>query len=81
MEHRQQVARALSFPLVNAGLQRIVPRRVVPVHLVYREDFITAYYGLNRFLTLLLSEFILRRDKWTTIFPGATISSIVADPD
>jgi hypothetical protein len=80
MEHRKQVARALSFPLVNAGLQRTVPRRVVPVHLVYREDFITAYYGLNRFLTLLLSEFILRRDKWTTVFPGATISSIVTDP-
>jgi hypothetical protein len=78
-EHRREVLRALSYPQVRAGLARIVPRRVVETHVIYREPYITAYYGLNRFLALLLSEFIQQRDWWRALYPETSINTIETD--
>jgi hypothetical protein len=77
--HRQQVAAALTLPTVLTGLHSTVPVLPVRTNIVYREPYITSYYGLNRFLTLLISEFIVNRDSWQTLFPGVTIDSIAAD--
>jgi len=35
---------------------------------------------LNRFLALLLAEFVRRRDGWVTLYPNTQISSIARDP-
>jgi hypothetical protein len=79
--HRQAVRRALSYPVVRAGLASVVPGRPVKTHVVYREDYISAYYGLNRFLALLIADYIeMQPNGWQSLYPGTAIDSIVDDP-
>ena len=74
------VAAALVHPLVRSGLQKLLPPSgpgpgPVPAHIVYPR-YIDCYYGLNRFLTLLISEYILKEFHYQTLFPGWSIETI-----
>lgn len=80
-EHRRAVGRALSYPRVRAGLAGVVPADPVKTHVVYKEPYISAYYGLNRFLVLLISAYIEQQPNgWQSLFPGTTIASIADAP-
>lgn len=75
--HRIETAKILARRGIETVLNRVVPAQVVPVHLVYRDAYMSAYYGLNRFLVRLLSEFIkLHRGGKATVFPEVEIASI-----
>jgi len=70
------VRQLLSSPLGILGLKS-VPLKNIPVTLVYPEPYISSYYGLNRFLVLLLSQFLTE----THLHPGWTIESIRPSSD
>ena len=88
--HRQVVSDLLNDTAMQLNLARIVPARIVPVHLITRTAFMTAYYGLNQFLVRLLAEYIQRPKNPATrlldpngttpgpatVFPGVEIASI-----
>ena len=73
--HRAMVSQLLTYPLVRSGLQRL-PLKKVPVTIVYPEPYIAAYYGLNRFLVLLLSQYT----ESTMLCPGWVIDTIQESP-
>jgi len=79
--HRSVVSRLLATkPAVIAALDHIVSNRV-EVDVVYREPFITAYYGLNRFLAILISEFLEKHvsdpsARQRILHPGCQIDDI-----
>jgi hypothetical protein len=75
--HRDMVDRCLRHAFVLQGLRTLLPSRPVVTTLVYRERYIASYYGLNRFLSLLLSEHIRRHFNHTTLFPDTEVDSIV----
>jgi hypothetical protein len=78
--HRQRVAEVLAIRGISTRLDRVVPQNVVPVHLVYRQPYMTAFYGLNRFLVLLLSEYVRLYRRMATVYPEVEISEISAYP-
>ena len=77
--HRNVVNRALSHPKIRNILHNILVN-APPIDIVYREPFITSYYGLNRFLTLLLAEYSLHHapSPRQILYPGCTIAHITA---
>lgn len=53
------------------------PRQAPLVHLVHRTPYLTPYYGVNRFLSLLLAEYQkMGKNGTPTMFPGRSIHSI-----
>jgi hypothetical protein len=74
--HRDMVDRSLRNPFVKYGLQTLIPSNPVAVTMVFRDPYISCYYGLNRFLTLLLSTYIQREFGQITLFPQTGIDAI-----
>ena len=78
--HRAAAKRLLLDPTVANGIAAILAsrRRGRPkVHLLHRSPYLTAYYGLNRFLTLLLAEYLMAPPRHEqTLFAGASIRSV-----
>lgn len=73
--HLAMVRLLLSLPLGILGL-RSLALKDVPVTIVYREPYIPSYYGLNRFLVLLLAQYL----KNTYLYPGWVVDSIRPSP-
>jgi hypothetical protein len=73
--HRVLVGQLLANPIVRLGLQSL-RLKDVPVTIIYPEPFISSYYGLNRFLVLLLAGYL----RNTTLHPGWIIDSIAESP-
>lgn len=85
MEERERafsdaVAAALLMPDVVQGLARMFPVRPVNATVVYRGSNLGCYYGLNRFLTLLLSSYLDHRFSRRTLYPNCTVTSIEPSP-
>lgn len=77
--HDQAVGYALSSPSVRNALANILAGAAAPpVELVYRGSLMTGYYGLNRFLVLLIAGFKELYLEAPTLFPNTIISNIVA---
>jgi hypothetical protein len=77
-EHRRMIQQALANRQVSSQLDRMFPSPPVSAALVYREPYLTCYYGLNRFITLLISEYLEKSPRWPmrTLFPSCEIRSI-----
>lgn len=73
--HLAMVRLLLSSPLGMLGL-RSLPLKDVPVTIVYPEPYVPSYYGLNRFLVPLLSQYL----KNTYLYPGWVVDSIQPSP-
>jgi hypothetical protein len=69
------VNQLLRYPLVRSGLQRL-RLKTIPVTIVYPEPHISSYYGLNRFLALLLSAYTGN----PSLCPGWVIESVQESP-
>jgi protein-L-isoaspartate O-methyltransferase len=80
--HRSQADRALRNPFVIRGLGRLFPAQSVPVPvtIVFPEPYLSCYYGLNRFLTWLLSTYLDERFKRRTLYPGCKIDRTDSAP-
>lgn len=60
--HGVQVASALANPVVLAKLKTLLVSRPKDLKLVHVCEHLTPYYGLNRFLTLLIAKYIEDED-------------------
>ena len=78
--HRSVADQALRLPLVKAGLDTLVGAHPPDVSLVYRGSYLTCYYGLNRFLALLLSAYLEMWRSKRTLYPGVQVGHIAPRP-
>jgi hypothetical protein len=68
--------RVLNNQRVFRALSNLLPRPPIRVDIVYRTSYLTCYYGLNRFLTLLLSTYVERQFGHRTLHPSSKIERI-----
>lgn len=61
--HVTAVTKALNQPDVEKALAKLLKGGASEVKLVYRCEHFTNYYGLNRFLVLLVAHYIAKRDN------------------
>jgi hypothetical protein len=78
--HLQVVEQALKVPSVTRGLRQHFASAPQNVKLVYRCKHFTAYYGLNRFVVLLLAEWFRKSDGVEVLVPERRIA-YVTTPD
>jgi hypothetical protein len=82
--HDDVVDQAINTPAVDRALASLMPtppEHPVPVWVVYREPHLTPYYGLNRFLALLLAKYIEVIWGHRSLHPETEITQIwPADP-
>lgn len=67
--------------LTNIGVQKVIKSILdhsPSVKIVYKEPFITSYYGLNRFLTILIAEYSLHNNHTprNILYPECVITNI-----
>ena len=74
--HRMAVALALQDPAVRRSLRTLFPYQPPEMCFTYREPYLTSYYGLNRFMTLLVAEHLRRQFGQQTLRPSTVVSSI-----
>jgi len=75
--HLNVVTGLLNDSTVRGALDNIIGPTPVPVKIVYREPYLTNYYALNRFLTLLITEHLkLSSASHRTLFPCTEIKDI-----
>jgi hypothetical protein len=74
--HLDQVERALQDTEVRTRLSRLLAGRPKKVQLVHNCIHLSPYYGLNRFLTLLISVYLKRFENSDVIRPKTGIISI-----
>ncbi|MGD0103118.1 MAG: hypothetical protein ABSC06_03675 [Rhodopila sp.] len=70
---RGAVSVCLGDSNIIAALHALIPSIPDKIELVYRGKMLDAYYGLNRFLVLLIAEFILKEYGVTTLYPETEI--------
>jgi hypothetical protein len=82
LEHRRWVLQALNIRRVKHELNRLV--KDISVSLIYREAYLGCYYGLNRFITLLLAAYLQEsRQRYRSrpaLYPSCEIASISPSP-
>jgi hypothetical protein len=76
-EHEAAVEDAVGVKDVSDSLGQMFASNPPPkTILVYREPYFTNYYGLNRFLVLLVARYLERRDKVKILHPQTVITGI-----
>src|SRR4029450_10910507 len=80
-------------PIVRTNIRQLIPvqantSKPVDVKLVYRCNHFAACYALNRFLVLLLAQFLKDEYQMSTLMPHRSIANVTAghthtcgDPD
>lgn len=77
-EHRRQVGIALGTPRVIANLRGLLVNRPKTLTLVHVCQHLTPFYGLNRFLTLLIAEYLRQVDELLVIHPQTGVTGVVS---
>ena len=75
-EHQEAIEDALSVTDVYQSLEQLFPVAPPYVVLVYREPYFTNYYGLNRFLVLLVDHFLRKKFGQATLRPETMIIDV-----
>lgn len=75
--HLKAVRTALSLPDVRRSLDQLIPRQPTAVRLAYRCTHFNAYYGLNRFLGLLVAEYLRLQFGMRVLWKRTEIEDIV----
>ena len=80
-DHMRAVRKALTSGFVRHQLSLLLQpilSGAVSLALVHRDDYLTCYYGLNRFLVLLVDEYLSNHTSpgISTRFPNCTIDTV-----
>ena len=75
-EHQTQAAATLIQPGVKAKLAALLKGRPTSLKLVYKCEHLTPFYGLNRFLTLLIAEHLKQTAGVSVLEPQTSVSSV-----
>ncbi|MGG5820486.1 hypothetical protein [Falsiroseomonas sp. HW251] len=76
--HRDAVNIALAAPRLRTTVDATLAAGRPMVCVVHRQPWLTAYYGLNRFLALLFDRFLRNAGRDPLLYPGATIAGVTA---
>jgi hypothetical protein len=76
--HQAAVEDALSVTAVNQSLEDLFDLNPPHTVLAYREPYFTNYYGLNRFLVLLVARFLERKNPGFRILRPQTVITDVS---
>lgn len=74
--HEEQAEYSLEINDVVSSLRRLIPKPQGEIQLVYRCSHFTNYYGLNRFLALLVAKYLEREFNITVLRPNTVIGDV-----